>query len=324
MSEKLYDEVPSLDLADFTSGDPAKKQAFVNALGAAYNNIGFAAIKNHGLSEEQTKKLYDAIQKFFRQSDEVKQQYEVPELAGQRGYIGKGKEHAKGRKTGDLKEFYHVGQEVTDGDPIKNEYPDNIWPKEIPEMEGIALEVYKTLEAAGIKMLQAIALYLGLDEHYFDDKVKNGNSILRPIHYFPIENPDEVPDDAVRAAEHGDINLITLLMGASADGLQVLRNDGKWIPITALPEQLVVNVGDMLSRHTNNKLKSTIHRVVNPPRELMKTSRFSIPFFMHPRSDMDLTCLESCIDAEHPKLYEDITAGEFLNERLIELGLKKK
>uniref|UniRef100_UPI0040485B06 isopenicillin N synthase family dioxygenase n=1 Tax=Roseivirga sp. TaxID=1964215 RepID=UPI0040485B06 len=324
MSEKLYDEVPSLDLADFTSGDPAKKQAFVNALGAAYNNIGFAAIKNHGLTEEQTKKLYDTIQKFFRQSDEVKQQYEVPELAGQRGYIGKGKEHAKGRKTGDLKEFYHVGQEVTDGDPIKNEYPDNIWPKEIPEMEGIALEVYKTLEAAGIKMLQAIALYLGLDEHYFDEKVKNGNSILRPIHYFPIENPDEVPDDAVRAAEHGDINLITLLMGASADGLQVLRNDGKWIPITALPEQLVVNVGDMLSRHTNNKLKSTIHRVVNPPRELMKTSRFSIPFFMHPRSDMDLTCLESCIDAGHPKLYEDITAGEFLNERLIELGLKKK
>lgn len=324
MSQKLYDEVPSLDLADFTSGDQTKKDAFVAALGAAYNNIGFVAIKNHGLSEAQTKKLYSTIQHFFTLPDEVKQKYEVPELAGQRGYIGKGKEHAKGRKTGDLKEFYHVGQEVTDGDPIKNEYPDNIWPSELPEMEGIALEVYKTLEAAGIKMLQAIALYLDLDEHYFADKVKNGNSILRPIHYFPIENPDEVPDDAVRAAEHGDINLITLLMGASADGLQVLRNDGKWIPITALPEQLVVNVGDMLSRHTNNKLKSTIHRVVNPPRELMKTSRFSIPFFMHPRSDMDLTCLESCIDEEHPKQFDDITAGEFLNERLIELGLKKK
>jgi isopenicillin N synthase-like dioxygenase len=324
MSERLYDEVPSLDLADFTSGDKAKKDAFVAALGAAYNNIGFAAIKNHGLSEAQTKQLYSTIQKFFTSSDDIKQKYEVPELAGQRGYIGKGKEHAKGRKTGDLKEFYHIGQEVTDGDPIKNEYPDNIWPTEFPEMESIALEVYQTLEAAGIKMLQAIALYLGLDEHYFDDKVKNGNSILRPIHYFPIENPETVPDDAVRAAEHGDINLITLLMGASADGLQVLRNDGEWIPITALPEQLVVNVGDMLSRHTNNKLKSTIHRVVNPPRELMKTSRFSIPFFMHPRSDMDLTCLQSCIDEEHPKLYEDITAGEFLNERLIELGLKKK
>ncbi|KYG78154.1 2-oxoglutarate and iron-dependent oxygenase domain-containing protein [Roseivirga spongicola] len=324
MSSILYDEVPSLDLAHFTKGTPEQKAAFVQALGDAYNNIGFVAIKNHGLTDEMTEKLYATIQKFFALPDEVKQKYEVPELAGQRGYIGKGKEHAKGRSTGDLKEFYHVGQHVTDNDPIKEQYPDNIWPDELPEMEAIGLEVYKTLEAAGIKMLQAIALYLGLDEHYFDSKVHNGNSILRPIHYFPIENPDEVPADAVRAAEHGDINLITLLMGASADGLQVLRNDGEWIPITALPEQLVVNVGDMLSRHTNNKLKSTIHRVVNPPKEKMGTSRFSIPFFMHPRSEMDLTCLENCIDEDHPKLYNDITAGEFLEERLREIGLRKK
>ena len=324
MSSILYDEVPSLDLSHFTSGTAEQKAAFVQALGDAYNNIGFVAIKNHGLTDEMTEKLYSTIKKFFALPDEVKQKYEVPELAGQRGYIGKGKEHAKGRSTGDLKEFYHVGQNVTDGDPIKDQYPDNIWPAELPEMADIALEVYSTLEAAGVKMLQAIALYLGLDEHYFDNKVHNGNSILRPIHYFPIENPDEVPADAVRAAEHGDINLITLLMGASADGLQVLRNDGQWIPITALPEQLVVNVGDMLSRHTNNKLKSTIHRVVNPPREKMGTSRFSIPFFMHPRSEMDLTCLDNCIDEDHPKLYDDITAGEFLEERLREIGLRKK
>ena len=323
MSEKLFDEIPSLDLADFTSGDPQKKQAFVDALGEAYNNIGFVAIKNHGLTDEQTAHLYDTIQQFFSLSDEVKTKYEVPELAGQRGYIGKGKEHAKGRTTGDLKEFYHVGQHVTDNDPIKDQYPDNIWPEELPELENIGLKVYQTLEAAGIKMLQAIALYLGLDEHYFDDKVHNGNSILRPIHYFPIENPDAVPADAVRAAEHGDINLITLLMGASADGLQVLRKDDKWISITALPDQVVVNVGDMLQRLTNNKLKSTIHRVVNPPRELMKTSRYSIPFFMHPRSEMDLTCLENCIDSDNPKQYDDITAGEFLNQRLAEIGLKK-
>ncbi|WP_422007675.1 isopenicillin N synthase family dioxygenase [Roseivirga pacifica] len=324
MSQKLYDEIPSLDLADFTSGDQEKKDKFVQALGAAYNDIGFVAIKNHGLTDEMTQKLYSTIQAFFALPDNVKQQYEVPELAGQRGYIGKGKEHAKGRKTGDLKEFYHVGQDVTDNDPIKEQYPDNIWPKELPEMEEVGLTVYKTLEAAGIKMLQAIALYLGLEEHYFDKKVHNGNSILRPIHYFPIENPDEVPEDAVRAAEHGDINLITLLMGASADGLQVLRRDNEWIPITALPDQIVVNVGDMLSRLTNNKLKSTIHRVVNPPKEEMKNSRFSIPFFMHPRSEMDLTCLENCIDADHPKLYEDITAGEFLEQRLAEIGLRKK
>ncbi|MTI40394.1 isopenicillin N synthase family dioxygenase [Fulvivirga lutimaris] len=323
MSEKLFDEVPSLDLADFLSDDERKKNEFVQKLGEAYNNIGFVAVKNHFLTDELSTQLYDVIKRFFQLEDEKKAKYEIEGLAGQRGYIGKGKEHAKGRKTGDLKEFYHIGQEVTDGDAIKKEYPDNIFPEELPQMKDIGLEVYQRLEKTGVYMLRAIALYLGLDENYFDSKVKNGNSILRPIHYFPIENPAEVPEDAVRAAEHGDINLITLLMGASADGLQVLRRDGKWIPITALPEQLVVNVGDMLERHTNGKLKSTIHRVVNPPRELMGNSRYSIPFFMHPRSDMDLTCLDECIDAEHPKSFDDITAGEFLNQRLAEIGLKK-
>ena len=163
-----------------------------------------------------------------------------------------------------------------------------------------------------------------MPEDYFEPRVVNGNSILRAIHYFPIENPDALPVGAVRAAAHGDINLITLLMGASAEGLEVLRMDGKWIAITALPDQLVVNVGDMLDRLTNHKLKSTIHRVVNPPREKMGNSRFSIPFFMHPRSEMDLKCLDSCVSDEFPKLYVDMSAGEFLNERLIELGLKVK
>ncbi|MDN5215981.1 2-oxoglutarate and iron-dependent oxygenase domain-containing protein [Fulvivirgaceae bacterium BMA12] len=323
MSEVLYDEVPSLDLADFTGGDPIRKRHFVAALGEAYNNIGFVAIKNHGLSDALIHQLYDVIKRFFSLPDAVKQKYELPELFGQRGYIGKGREHAKGRTVGDLKEFYHIGQEVRDGDPIKNEYPENIWPDQVAEMKTVGLEAYKTLEDTGKQMLKAIAIFLNLDEAYFEDKVHNGNSILRPIHYFPIENPEEVPDDAVRAAEHGDINLITLLMGASADGLQVLRKDGKWIPITALPNQLVVNVGDMMARLTNDKLKSTIHRVVNPPKELMKTSRFSIPFFMHPRADMDLACLDSCVDMEHPKKYGDMTAGEFLDERLAEIGLKK-
>lgn len=323
MADILYDQVPSLDLADFTGSDSEKKKKFVAALGEAYNNIGFVAIRNHFLTDELSARLYDTIKRFFALPDDVKKKYEVPELAGQRGYIGKGKEHAKGRNTGDLKEFYHVGQEVTDGDPIKKEYPDNIWPDELPALKETGLEVYRRLEKTGIYMLRAIALYLGLPENYFDNKVHHGNSILRPIHYYPIENPDAVPPDAVRAAEHGDINLITLLMGASADGLQVLRRDGKWIPITALPEQLVVNVGDMLERITNKKLKSTIHRVVNPPRHLMNTPRYSIPFFMHPRSEMDLTALPGCVDANNPKRWPDITAGEFLNQRLKEIGLKK-
>jgi isopenicillin N synthase-like dioxygenase len=324
MAEILYDEVPSLDLADFTSGDATRKAKFVKDLGNAYENIGFVSIKNHGLSDDLVANLYGSIQKFFTMPDEIKKKYEIVELAGQRGYISKGREKAKDHAVADLKEFYHVGQTVTDeNDPIKKEYPDNIFPDELPELKTYTLEAYRTLEAAGTQMLRAIALHLGLDENYFDDKVKFGNSILRPIHYFPIENPDLLAPDAVRAAAHGDINLITLLMGASAEGLQVLRRDNKWIPITALPEQIVVNVGDMLERLTNKKLKSTIHRVVNPPREKMGTSRYSIPFFMHPRSNMDLTCLLSCVTPANPKQFTDTTAGEFLNERLREIGLKK-
>lgn len=324
MKEILYDEIPSLDLANFYGNDQAKKAKFVAELGAAYHNIGFAAIRNHFLSDDLQQRLYAAIKKFFALPDAVKQKYELPGLAGQRGYIGKGKEHAKGRNTGDLKEFFHVGQELDKDQLIKEGYPANVWPDEVPELKSVSIEAYRALEKTGTLMLRAIAIYLNLPENYFDDKIKNGNSILRPIHYYPIENPEAVPADAVRAAEHGDINLITLLMGASADGLQVLRRDGKWIPITALPDQLVVNVGDMLERLTNKRLKSTIHRVVNPPRQLMNTPRYSIPFFMHPRSEMNLAALENCVDAENPKRWEDITAGKFLDQRLAEIGLKKK
>jgi isopenicillin N synthase-like dioxygenase len=323
MDEVLYEEIPSLDLASFYSGEPDKKKQFVADLGAAFHSIGFIALRNHFLTGELQEKLYAAIRKFFSLPDQVKASYERQHLFGQRGYVGKGKEHAKGRNTGDLKEFYHIGQELAPDHLAAESYPANIWPEEVPELRSVAVEVYQALEKTGTHILRAIALYLNLPENYFDNKIKNGNSILRPIHYYPIENPDDVPEDAVRAAEHGDINLITLLMGASADGLQVLRRDGKWIPITALPDQLVVNVGDMLERLTNKKLKSTIHRVVNPPRQLMNTPRFSIPFFMHPRSEMSLAALAGCVDEKNPKIWEDISAGEFLDQRLSEIGLKK-
>ncbi len=323
MKEILYDAIPSLDLDDFYKGNTTAKQKFVETLGAAYNNIGFVAIRNHFLTDDMQHRLYGAIKKFFALPDDVKKKYEQTGIAGQRGYTGKGKEHAKGRNTGDLKEFYHVGQELPAAELAKEGYPPNIWPEEVPEFKSASLDVYEALEKTGSQVLRAIAIYLGLPEKYFDDKIKNGNSILRPIHYFPIENPHDVPADAVRAAEHGDINLITLLMGASADGLQVLRRDNKWIPITALPDQLVVNVGDMLERFTNKKLKSTIHRVVNPAINLMNTPRYSIPFFMHPRSEMSLAALPSCVTSENPKFWEDITAGEFLDQRLLEIGLKK-
>lgn len=323
MEEILYDEIPSLDLEDFYGAGLNKKKDFVARLGTAFRSIGFVAVSKHFLDENLQARLYAAIRNFFALPDEVKIRYEHRELAGQRGYTGKGKEHAKGRNTGDLKEFYHIGQELSPGVLTNEGYPANIWPVEMPDFRAVTIEAYRSLEKTGAVLLRAIALYLELPENYFDDKIAKGNSILRPIHYYPIDNPNAVPADAVRAAEHGDINLITLLMGASADGLQVLRHDGKWVPITALPNQLVINVGDMLERLTNGVLRSTIHRVVNPPRHLMNTPRYSIPFFMHPRSEMSLAVLPECVSASNPKQWEDITAGEFLDQRLSEIGLKK-
>ena len=321
MSDILYDEVPSVDLADFTANDPARRDNFVRTLGDAFENIGFVAVKNHGLSDALTQKLYRSVKQFFDLPEAVKASYEVKGLGGQRGYTAKGKEHAKGRKVGDLKEFYHIGQEIAEADAARLGYPQNIFPQEVPEFEAATVEAYRTLEAAGRQILRAIALYLELDEFYFDPEVEFGNSILRPIHYFPIADPQDIPVDAVRAAAHGDINLITLLMGASAEGLQVLRQDGKWIPVTTLSDRIVVNVGDMLERLTNKKLRSTLHRVVNPAAGFWNTPRYSIPFFMHPVSKMNLACLPSCIDQQHPKQFADITAGEFLNQRLQEIGL---
>ena len=315
-----FKNIPSVDLADFTEGNKETKAAFVKELGKAYEEIGFVAVKNHGLSDALCAELYAQVKGFFSLSKEEKEAYEIEGLAGQRGYVSFGKEHAKNKNEGDLKEFWHFGQTVEDNDPIKEEYPDNVQVNELPKFNAVGREVYQKLEATGREMLRAIALHLNLDENYFDAKIHNGNSILRPIHYPPITHE---PKDAVRAAEHEDINLITLLMGASADGLQVLNKSGEWISVTALPDQIVVNVGDMLQRLTNNKLKSTTHRVVNPPREKWGTSRYSIPFFLHPRSEVSLNCLPSCISESNPKNFSDITAGEYLEQRIIELGLKK-
>ena len=315
-------QIPSVDLRDFLSNDPARKQKFVNEIGRAYEDIGFVALKGHFLDDKLVGDLYSEVRNFFGLPLETKEKYEIPGIGGQRGYVSFGKEHAKGRSAGDLKEFWHFGQYVSKDSKYASEYPDNVSVAELPHFNEVGKEAYQMLEKTGIYVLRALALYLGLDEFYFDNYIKDGNSILRPIHYPPIT--DEPQDGAVRAAAHGDINLITLLMGAQGKGLQVQNHDGDWIDAMAQPDELMINVGDMLSRHTNNKLKSTIHQVVNPPRELWGTSRFSIPFFMHPVSDMPLNCLEKCIDANNPKGFEDITAGEYLDERLVELGLKKK
>lgn len=302
--------IPRLDLHHYTQGSAEQRHQFSQDIGKAFNDTGFVTIANHGMDKALIDELYQTVQAFFGLPEATKSKYEIPGLAGQRGYTSKGKEKAKDARVPDLKEFWQRGQD------------DNPFVEEQPRFDEVTGEVFRRLETAGRELLKAIAVYLGLAEDYFEPKVIQGNSILRAIHYFPIEDPDSLPDDAVRAGAHEDINLITLLIGASADGLEVLTRDGSWYPVKAHGEDIVVNVGDMLQRLTNNRLKSTTHRVVNPPRELMKTSRFSVPFFLHPKADMSLAALESCVDAAHPKAYPDVTAGEYLDERLREIGLK--
>ena len=313
--------IPSVDLSDFLSDDISKKENFINNIGQAFNEIGFVAVKGHFLTPTHTTRLYSEIKRFFDLPDETKKKYEIEGIGGQRGYTSFGKESAKGKKEADLKEFWHFGQYVEDDATLKELYPENVIVSEYEDFNSVGKETYQLLEKTAKYILRAIAIHLNLEENYFDEHIHNGNSILRPIHYPPILDK---PKGAERAAAHGDINLITLLMGAQGKGLQVLNNKGEWIDAIAKPNELMINVGDMLSRLTNNKLKSTIHRVVNPEEKHWGTSRYSIPFFMHPKANMKLNCLTECIDEENPKLYEDITAGEFLTERLIELGLIKK
>ena len=312
--------IPSVDLQDFISGDSEKKSKFIKEIGTAFEDIGFVALKGHFLSEALVTQLYKEIKLFFDLPQEVKDQYEIPGLAGQKGDTSFGKEHAKGKKEGDLKEFWHFGQYEAAPAHSGDHYPENIHVKELSHFNEIGKEVYIALEKTAKEVLKALALHIGLEEDYFDQYATAGNSILRPIHYPPITSE---PKNAVRAAAHGDINLITLLMGAHGRGLQVKNHNDEWVDAIASEDELMINVGDMLSRLTNNKLKSTIHQVINPPRELWGSSRYSIPFFMHPVSSMPLNCLETCVSEAHPKAFEDITAGDYLNERLIELGLKK-
>lgn len=317
-------QIAHVDYLEFSQGDSQKRLAFIQSFGDSFSNMGFAIVKNHGVTAELRAKLFEVSKQFFELPDDVKRRYEDEKLHGQRGYISKNKESAKGKSVPDLKEFYHIGQTVKDNDPIKAEYPDNIWPKEVTEFEAVGQEVYDTFENTGRNLLRAIALYLGLDEKYFDAKIHNGNSILRLLHYYAVTDKSQIPEGAVRAAAHGDINLITLLMGGSAEGLQAQSLDGEWISVSPAPDEIVINIGDMLARLTNDRLRSTQHQVITPNEESWTKPRYSTPFFLHPRSDMDLTCLESCVSAENPTGYPAVTAGEFLTERLIELGLRKK
>lgn len=315
------DSIPQVDLSKFTHGNSEQRAEFVQKLGKAFEDIGFVTVKNHGIPQESVDSFFNIVNTFFGLPKPVKLQYENKESAGQSGYTSFGKEHAKQSDVADLKEFWQFNQEV-EGDPeLAAKTPKNPKVQELPEFNSIGTQLYKEFEKSGRHLLQAIALFLELPEDYFDRRIHNGTSILRAIYYPPIT---EDPGSAVRAEEHEDINLITLLVGASAEGLQVLPKGDGWLPINAGEGEIVINVGDMLQRLTNGRLKSTTHRVVNPPKEKWSQPRLSIPFFLHPKPSVDLTVLDNCISSDQPKQFDDITAGEYLHERLVEIGLAKK
>ncbi len=317
MSEK---GIPTVDLSKFVHGTAAEQTAFVQELGKAFHEVGFVAVVNHGIPKQLVDGFYAASKAFFALPEAAKRQYEIAGMAGQRGYTSFGKEHAKQSQVADLKEFFQMGQVVPATHPLKSEYPDNVSVAEVPDFAGQGRNLYQAFEKAGGQLLRAIAIHLNLAVDYFDPYITHGNSILRAIYYPPIR---QEPASAIRAEQHEDINLITLLVGASAGGLQLLNSKNEWMPIQPEADEIVINVGDMLQRLTNNYLKSTTHRVVNPPREEWHLPRLSIPFFLHPVSAMRLDCLPACITPDNPVQYPPITAGEYLDERLREIGLKK-
>jgi len=288
-------QIPKVDLNDFLSANPNDKKQFVAQLGSAFEEIGFVALRGHFLSSKLMEDLYTEIKAFFDLSLEEKKQYEVEGGGGQRGYTSFGKEHAKDRKVGDLKEFWHFGQYEETSPKL---YPKNLNVDELPVFNSVGKDTYKLLEKTAQHVLQAIAIHLNLEEHFFDSFIANGNSILRAIHYPPIT---QEPENALRASAHGDINLITLLMGAQGRGLQVMTNDGNWIDAIAEPDELIINMGDMMSRLTNNKLKSTLHQVVNPPKEAWGSSRYSIPFLCIPLQKCHLIVCRIAFLNSNPK-----------------------
>lgn len=312
--------IPRVDLRNFSQGTTADKQQFIQTVGDALKDTGFLTVGGHTLESENTAKAYEVFEKFFSLAEDIKKQYDcVP--GGARGYTPFGREHAKNQTLPDLKEFWHVGQELPADHPFKADYPDNVWPKEVPEMRDVILQMYRNFEAAAVILLKAVALYFDLPETTFSDMMKDGNSIYRIIHYPPVDG--HMPKGAVRAAAHEDINLITLLIESRGGGLELQTLDGAWHAVKALKGDIIADSGDMLSRVTNGVIPATTHRVVNPG-ETENTSRYSMPFFVHPYSSCDLTVMDRFITADRPAKWPPITAGAFLEQRLNEIGLLKK
>jgi isopenicillin N synthase-like dioxygenase len=311
----IQTSIPTLDIRRYDSD----RDAFVSELGAAYREWGFAGISGHGIPQALIDGSYDVFRRFFALPTDVKMKYHVPGSAGARGYTPFGIETAKDSRYPDLKEFWHIGRELPGDSKYADVMQPNLWPSEVPDFREHGYGLYQALDALGSRVLSALALHIDLPENYFADKTNFGNSILRPIHYPPITAP-EVPN--VRAGAHEDINLITLLVGASAAGLEVKSHRGEWVPFTAEADTIVVNIGDMLQRLTNHVYPSTTHRVVNPPGEAARKPRYSTPYFLHLNPDVLIRTLPQCVSAENPDRYvTPITANEYLMERLREIKL---
>ncbi|MGN2244523.1 isopenicillin N synthase family dioxygenase [Frateuria sp. GZRR33] len=307
-------QVPTLDIRRYETD----RDAFVAELGAAYRQFGFCCISGHGIPRELIDGAYQAFEQFFALPAETKMKYHVPGSGGARGYTPFKVETAKDSRFPDLKEFWHVGREIARDSKFADVMPPNLWPEEVPQFKPFGYGLYEALDHLGTRVLRALALHIGLSENYFEDKTDQGNSILRPIHYPPITE-ENIPN--VRAGAHEDINFITLLVGASAEGLEVL-SEGQWLPITTEGDAIVVNIGDMLQRLTNHVYPSTSHRVVNPQNENARKPRYSVPFFLHPNPDVVLDPLPECVTPDNPSRYDtSLSSHEYLMQRLREIKL---
>lgn len=307
-------DVASVSLADFSQD----REAFAQALGGSFERYGFAVISNHGISSDLIARAEAASKALFALPDDTKLGYRPAGGGGQRGYTAFGVETAKDAKAVDLKEFWHVGRELPHGHRYEDRMPPNIWPKEVADFRAVMLELFAAFDATGARLLEAIARYLGLAPDFFVDTVEDGNSVLRLLHYPPVQGTGP----SIRAGAHEDINTITLLLGAEEAGLEILDRDGQWLSVTPREGELAVNVGDMLQRLTNDRLRSTTHRVSNPVSARQGHARYSMPFFLHFRPDYLIETLPGCIDAGHPNRYpEPITAHDYLMQRLREIKL---
>lgn len=310
-------KVPELSLLSYVNGDDFTKRKFVDDLFIGLKEYGFIVLTDHTVDQKKVDKAYELVHRFFNLDLTVKNKYSGV-LGGQRGYTPFKREHAKDSDLPDLKEFWHVGRELDKASPYYGVYPENLWPREIETFKEVFLELYSSMDATSVLLLEALGRALKVSENYFKDMVHDGNSILRTIYYPPVEDESRI-EGSVRAAAHEDINLITLLVGATSSGLELLDKDGHWLPIETKPGQIVVDTGDMMSRLTNDVLPSTTHRVVNPEGEDQKTARYSMPYFVHPHSNAVLSCLDSCVG--EGRKYEDIVSSDFLQQRLKEIGL---